>query len=93
MPTFITCILIGAAVGFVARFLYPGRRTPSGLMTTTVLGVLGAALGTVFAHTLGYVGTNQLADPISMVIGALIVLFIWNRLIAYGLVRDAPTGN
>jgi uncharacterized membrane protein YeaQ/YmgE (transglycosylase-associated protein family) len=88
MPTFITCIFIGAVIGFVARFFYPGPKTPSGFVLTTVLGIIGAGLATLFAHTVGYLQKDQLADPISMVIGAVIVLFIWNRLVAYGLVRD-----
>jgi uncharacterized membrane protein YeaQ/YmgE (transglycosylase-associated protein family) len=88
MPTFVTCILIGAAIGFVARFLYPGPKKPRGFILTTVLGILGAVLASLFGHAVGYVESNQLADPISMVIGALIVLFIWNRLVAYGLVQD-----
>lgn len=90
MPTVFACILIGAAVGFVARFLYPGPKTPSGFALTTVLGIIGAVLATVFTHTIGLMNENQLADPISMVIGAVIVLFIWDRLVVYGLVRD-PT--
>lgn len=92
MPSFITCILIGGVVGFVARFLYPGPKAPVGFILTIVLGIIGAALATVFAHATGIVGINQLADPISMVIGAMILLFIWNKLVSYGIVRD-PGAN
>jgi uncharacterized membrane protein YeaQ/YmgE (transglycosylase-associated protein family) len=88
MPTVVTCILIGAVIGFVARFFYPGPKKPRGFILTTVLGILGAVLASLFGHAVGYVEKNQLADPISMVIGALILLFIWNRLVAYGVVRD-----
>jgi uncharacterized membrane protein YeaQ/YmgE (transglycosylase-associated protein family) len=88
MPSFITCILIGGAVGIIARFIYPGSKTPLGFILTIVLGIIGAALATVFAHTTGIVGVNRLADPISMVIGAMILLFIWNKLVSYGIVRD-----
>jgi uncharacterized membrane protein YeaQ/YmgE (transglycosylase-associated protein family) len=85
---YITCILIGGAVGLVARFVYPGPKTPLGFILTIVLGIIGAAMTTVFAHTIGIVGINQLADPISMVIGAVILLFIWNKLVSYGIARD-----
>jgi uncharacterized membrane protein YeaQ/YmgE (transglycosylase-associated protein family) len=87
-PAIVTCILIGAAIGFVARFFYPGPKKPRGFFLTTLLGILGAVLASLFGHAFGYVERNQLADPISMVIGALILLFIWNRLVAYGLIRD-----
>jgi hypothetical protein len=47
----------------------PSRlKTPLGFILTIVLGIIGAALATVFAHTIGFVGINQLADPISVVI-------------------------
>ena len=81
MPIFVTCILIGAAIGFVAQFFYPGSKKAVGFILTAVLGIIGAALATVF-----------FANPISIVIGAIIVLFIWERLVAYGLVR-APGGK
>jgi uncharacterized membrane protein YeaQ/YmgE (transglycosylase-associated protein family) len=93
MPTLIACILIGAAVGFAARFLYPGAKKPSGFILTTVIGIIGAALATLLAHTLGFVEGNQLADPISMVVGAIIVLIIWNVLVAYGFVREPGAPN
>lgn len=41
----------------------------------------------------GFVEKNQLADPVSMVVGAIIVLFIWDRLGAYGLVREPGAGR
>ena len=88
MPTFVACILIGAVVGFIARLFYPGPKKPLGFILTTVLGIIGAALATVVARALGFVESNQLAGPISMVVGAIIVLFIWDRLVAYGLVRE-----
>lgn len=93
MPTFVTCILIGAAIGFIARFSYPGPRKARGFILTTVFGIIGAALATAVAHVVGSVGRNQLPDPISMVVGALILLFIWNRLVASGLVREPGAGR
>ena len=88
LPGFMMVIIIGAVVGFVARFLYPGPNTLRGLLLTTVLGVIGAVVATFFARDLGLVDKNQLADPLSMILGAMIVLFIWNRLAVKRIVRD-----
>ena len=88
MPGFVVVILIGAAVGFVARFVYPGPNTPHGFLLTTVLGVCGATLATFGYRAIGLIEPNQLADPISMIIAAIVVLFIWNRLAVYRIVRD-----
>lgn len=88
MPGFMVVILIGAAVGIVARILYPGPNTVHGFILTTVIGVAGATLATYIARNLGFVRLNQLADPISMVLGSMFLLFIWNRLAAKRIVRD-----
>lgn len=88
MPGFMVVILIGAAIGFVARLLYPGPNTPHGFILTTVLGVCGAASATFFYRFVGLIASNELADPVSMVIAAMIVLYIWNQLAAYDIVTD-----
>jgi uncharacterized membrane protein YeaQ/YmgE (transglycosylase-associated protein family) len=88
MPGFVVVILIGVVVGFVARLVYPGPNTPHGFILTTVLGVCGATLATFIGRFVGWLASNELADPISMVVGAMIVLFIWNQLAAYDFVTD-----
>jgi uncharacterized membrane protein YeaQ/YmgE (transglycosylase-associated protein family) len=88
MPGFMVVILIGVIIGFIARFLYPGRNTPHGFILTTVLGIAGATLATYVGRWIGWIEPNQLADPISMIVGAIIVLFSWNHLALYGIVRD-----
>jgi uncharacterized membrane protein YeaQ/YmgE (transglycosylase-associated protein family) len=88
MPGFIVVVLIGAIVGFVSRFLYPGPNTPHGFVLTTVLGVCGAALATFTYRFIGLIASNELADPISMVVAAMLMLLIWNRLAVYDVVRD-----
>jgi len=81
MPFMVQIILIGAVVGFVARFLYPGPNTPKGFILTTLLRIIGSALATYVGRIIGLLETNKLAGPIGMVAGAVIVLFIWNRLV------------
>jgi uncharacterized membrane protein YeaQ/YmgE (transglycosylase-associated protein family) len=88
MPSFVAVIIIGAVVGFVARYLYPGPNTMYGFILTTVLGVCGAALATFTYRSFGWIESNRLADFISMVAAATIVLFAWNRLAAYDVVSD-----
>jgi uncharacterized membrane protein YeaQ/YmgE (transglycosylase-associated protein family) len=88
MPSFIVVIIIGGVVGFLARLLYPGPNTPRGFLVTIVLGVAGAALATFGYRWIGLIESNRLADPISMVVAALILLFVWNRLAAFNVVTD-----
>ena len=81
-------IIVGFVAGIIARVLSPGPNNPSGFILTTILGILGAFLATFIGQAIGHYGPNQGAGFITATIGALIVLFIWNRLVARGAIRD-----
>jgi uncharacterized membrane protein YeaQ/YmgE (transglycosylase-associated protein family) len=53
-----------------------------------VLGIVGAFLATAIGQAVGHYGPNQGAGFIMATIGAIVVLFIWNRLVASGTIRD-----
>jgi uncharacterized membrane protein YeaQ/YmgE (transglycosylase-associated protein family) len=69
-------LLIGFVVGLIARFLKPGRQK-MGIILTTVLGIVGAFLGTLIGQQLGLYAQGEAAGFIMSVIGAIIVLVIW----------------
>jgi uncharacterized membrane protein YeaQ/YmgE (transglycosylase-associated protein family) len=81
-------IVVGFVAGIIARMLSPGPNNPSGFIFTTVLGIVGAFLATWIGQAIGHYGSNQGAGFITASIGALVVLFIWNRLVASGTIRD-----
>src|SRR5215470_16162725 len=81
-------IIVGFVAGIIARFLSPGPNNPSGFILTTVLGIVGAFLATWIGQAIGHYGPNQGAGFITATIGALLVLFIWNRLVASGVIKD-----
>jgi uncharacterized membrane protein YeaQ/YmgE (transglycosylase-associated protein family) len=84
-------IIVGFVAGVIARLLSPGPNNPSGFILTTVLGIAGAFLATVVGQAIGHYeeGPNaQGAGYIAATIGALLVLFIWNRLVARGAISD-----
>ncbi len=74
--------------GIIARLVSPGPNNPTGFILTTVLGIAGAFLATFIGQAIGHYGPNQGAGFITATIGALVVLFIWNRLVARGVVSD-----
>ena len=88
MSGFLWIILIGFVAGIIARMLSPGPNNPSGFILTTLLGIAGAFLATWIGQALGYYSPNQGAGFIMATIGALIVLFIWNRLVARRIISD-----
>ena len=81
-------LLVGFVAGILARLLSPGPNNPSGFILTTALGIAGAFLATWIGQAIGHYGPNQGAGFITATIGAVVVLFIWNRLVARGVVSD-----
>jgi uncharacterized membrane protein YeaQ/YmgE (transglycosylase-associated protein family) len=81
-------LIVGLVAGLLARLLSPGPNNPSGFIMTIVLGILGAFLATAVGQAVGHYGPNQGAGFITATIGAVAVLFIWNRLVASGTIRD-----
>jgi uncharacterized membrane protein YeaQ/YmgE (transglycosylase-associated protein family) len=81
-------LIVGLVAGFIARLLSPGPNNPSGFILTIVLGIVGAFLATFIGQAIGHYGPEQGAGYITATIGALVVLFIWNRLVASGTIKD-----
>ncbi len=81
-------LLIGFVAGTVARLLMPGPNTPKGFILTTALGIAGAALATFVGDFAGWYGPHQFAGFIGAAIGALVILFIWHRLVAMRIIPD-----
>lgn len=53
-------IIVGAIVGLLARLLVPGRQHLS-ILTTIVIGIVAAVLGTLLASALGVSYTHAVA--------------------------------
>ena len=76
----------------LARLIVPGPNTVTGFILTIVLGVAGAFLATFVGQTIGWYRADQGAGFIAATIGAIAVLFIWNRLVASGRIGDPGVG-
>jgi uncharacterized membrane protein YeaQ/YmgE (transglycosylase-associated protein family) len=81
-------LIVGLVAGFLARLISPGPNNPSGFILTIVLGVVGAFLATAIGQAIGHYGPDQGAGYVTATLGAIVVLFIWNRLVASGTIRD-----
>jgi uncharacterized membrane protein YeaQ/YmgE (transglycosylase-associated protein family) len=94
MTNILWIIVIGFIAGIIARVLSPGQNNPSGFILTTLLGIAGAFLSTFIGQSVGWYRLDQGAGLIGATVGALLVLFIWNRLVAHGVVGDpgSPSG-
>ena len=81
-------IVVGLVAGIIARMLSPGPNNPQGFILTVVLGIAGAFLSTFIGQAIGWYQPDQGAGFIAATVGALLVLFIWNRLVASGKIPD-----
>jgi len=75
-------LLVGFVAGVIARLLAPGPNRPSGFLLTTALGIAGAFVATSIGQTIGWYRPDQGAGFIAATLGAIVVLFAWNRLAA-----------
>jgi uncharacterized membrane protein YeaQ/YmgE (transglycosylase-associated protein family) len=88
MGGIIWIVIVGFVAGIIARFLMPGPNNPSGFILTTILGIVGAFLATWVGQMIGHYSPDQGAGFITSTVGAVVVLFIWNRLVAAHIIPD-----
>jgi uncharacterized membrane protein YeaQ/YmgE (transglycosylase-associated protein family) len=81
-------IFVGLVAGILARLIMPGPNNPSGFILTILLGIAGSFLATFIGQAVGWYSAGQGAGFIAATVGAVLVLFIWHRLVASGVMRD-----
>jgi uncharacterized membrane protein YeaQ/YmgE (transglycosylase-associated protein family) len=69
-------IVFGLIVGFVAKFLTPGR-DPGGFIITIVIGIVGALLGGFIGRAVALYNENDPVGFVMAVIGAVILLLLY----------------
>jgi uncharacterized membrane protein YeaQ/YmgE (transglycosylase-associated protein family) len=75
-------ILVGLVAGILARLLSRGPNRPSGFLVTIALGIVGAFAATFIGQAIGWYRPDQGAGFIAATVGAIAVLFVWNRVTA-----------
>lgn len=81
-------IIVGFIAGIIARLLAPGPNNPGGFILTTLLGIAGAFVATFLGHAIGWYQPGESAGLIGAIIGALIVLIVWHRLVVTRTIPD-----
>ncbi len=74
----IWAIIIGFVVGLIARAIMPGKDS-MGLILTTLLGIGGAVVGQLIGEFFGFYHEGEPAGFLMSLLGAIILLFIYNR--------------
>ena len=86
-------IVIGFVAGLIARSLMPGPNSPRGFVYTTLLGIVGAFVATYLGQHFGWYRVDEGAGLIGATAGAVLVLFIYNRLVVSRTVNDPTISN
>jgi uncharacterized membrane protein YeaQ/YmgE (transglycosylase-associated protein family) len=74
--TIVWTVIIGFVIGLIARALMPGRDS-AGILVTTVLGIAGAAVGSLASQALGLATAGTFPGLIMAVLGAVLLLVIY----------------
>jgi len=74
-------ILIGLAVGIIAKLLMPGD-DPGGIIVTTLLGIAGAFVARFIGQQLGWYGERDAVGFLASVGGAIVLLLLYRLLFA-----------
>jgi uncharacterized membrane protein YeaQ/YmgE (transglycosylase-associated protein family) len=76
----IGALLVGLLVGAVAKLLMPGK-DPGGCLITSLLGLVGGAIGTYLGQALGLYHVGEPAGFIGSVVGAMVLLLVYRMTI------------
>ncbi len=78
---FISWIVLGLIVGVLAKWIMPGP-DGGGMIMTILLGIVGAFVGGYIGQMLGWGGVSgfDFGSLGLAVLGALLVLFVYNKL-------------
>ena len=79
--SFIWMIIVGLVAGLLARAIKPGS-DPLGWIMTIILGIVGAMLGGFVAGLVGIDADGGFTGLIFSVIGAIILLFIYEMIMS-----------
>ncbi|MDZ8256924.1 GlsB/YeaQ/YmgE family stress response membrane protein [Nostoc sp. ChiQUE01b] len=88
MTSIIAWLVLGLIAGALAKLFYPGTQG-GGIISTIILGILGAVFGGYLGQVLlgsssgaaaASVGALSLGSILFAVIGAMILIFLWGLL-------------
>ena len=83
MLHYLWMFIVGIVIGAIARFIFPGG-AHMGIILTGILGIVGSFVGGYIARLFNKPAEGTPVQPagiVMSVIGALIVLFIYNRVV------------
>ena len=78
---YVWMVIVGFVVGLIARAIMPGDQK-LGLIMTAVLGIVGSLVAGFLGQAVGLYQAGEPVGFIASVVGALIVLFVYIKVVA-----------
>lgn len=91
MGGIIGALIIGALAGFLAGKIMKGEGF--GLIGNLIVGIIGAFIGKFLFGLLGVAGGNILFDLLAAVVGAIVLLFIVDKVKGGGSASGGDSGD
>ncbi len=91
MMTYIWWAIFGLIAGGIAKLIMPGK-DPGGFIVTALIGIGGSIVGGLVGNSLGFESATS-SNLFSMglvfsVLGALLILYIWKKIITPNMNKD-----
>jgi uncharacterized membrane protein YeaQ/YmgE (transglycosylase-associated protein family) len=77
MLSLLGTLIVGLVVGLIARAVHPGK-DQLGIIMTALLGVAGSFVANYAGTALGWYKPGDAAGWIASVVGAVVLLFVYN---------------
>ena len=74
-------VIVGFIVGVIAKLIMPGKEN-MGFIMTTILGIVGSLAASYAGQMIGWYQAGQGAGWIGSVVGAFVVLWAYQKIIA-----------
>ncbi len=78
---YVWMVIVGFVVGLIARAILPGDQK-LGIILTALLGIAGSFVAGFIGQALGWYQAGEGAGFIGSVVGAILVLFIYSKVVA-----------
>ncbi len=82
--------IVGLCAAAIAKLVLPGRNGPRGVIGTTLVGVAGSFVGSFLGQFFGFYQPGELAGFFGSIVGAIVILLIWDRIFKAKAPPPAP---
>jgi len=88
MINIVVWVVYGVIVGFISKAIYRYKDSPTGFMSTLLIGVCGSFVGGFINHLMGSGGPLQTSGVVMGVLGGVVTCFAYRKLVVEKIRRE-----